>query len=48
MTLTNAALEKNFDEFKRIIKSTVLLIIGLWVVGVILVAGGLTLLSTIV
>ena len=48
MTLIKAAPEKNFDEFERIIKFTVLLIISLWIVGVVLVAGGLALLSAIV
>ena len=45
MTLTKAATEKNFDEFKKIVKAILLMIIGVWFIGVVLVAGGLRLLS---
>ena len=48
MTLTKTVGERNFGEFKKTIKAIILVVIGIWIVGIVLVAGGLMLLSAII
>ena len=46
MTLTKAPSERGFNDFKKTIKTIILITLSLWLLGVLLVAGGLTFISS--